>query len=589
MSTFKGLSIRARLLVLCVGVVGAIVVLGGVSILSMRSMSSQSNQAGTDATALRTLNHAYAGWLLDDDQGNMYGAVLGLHDPSQHALAETTWGQSAAGYQQALANLNATTKYAKSPKEKSLLSSLKSNLASYQHFSLLLRKYGVADDVTKAIHVVTVDNLQPSNALPIQFAALQKDFEGNAAASTKAVSTKASSSTLLLILIALVAAPFALALVLFTLRSIAASLRRLLAVADRIAQGDLESDDHGTGGDEIVQATDQLRERIVGYLKPISATADAVANGDLTKNVEPTSDKDALGNAVKNMVESLRSLIGELQSAGNQVAGASEGLAGASDEAGRAVSEIASAVGQVAEGATRQAQMVDHARSAAQQTAEAAERARSVADEGIGAAHQASEAMSLVRDSSKEVTEAIESLARKSEQIGGIVETITGIAGQTNLLALNAAIEAARAGEQGRGFAVVAEEVRKLAEESQQAASSIADLIGEIQEETGRTVEAVSASTTRSEDGAAVVEQAREAFGMIAEQISDIAARVQEIANSSAEIASVAEETSATTEQVSASTEETSASTQQIAASSQQLATTAVTLRDLVGRFNLAG
>ena len=79
---------------------------------------------------------------------------------------------------------------------------------------------------------------------------------------------------------------------------------------------------------------------------------------------------------------------------------------------------------------------------------------------------------------------AIRSLGQKSEQIGGIVQTITGIAGQTNLLALNAAIEAARAGEQGRGFAVVAEEVRKLAEESQQAAATIAELIEQIQQET---------------------------------------------------------------------------------------------------------
>ena len=81
--------------------------------------------------------------------------------------------------------------------------------------------------------------------------------------------------------------------------------------------------------------------------------------------------------------------------------------------------------------------------------------------------------MRSVRDSSQEVTRAIGELAGKSEQIGAIVQTITGIAEQTNLLALNAAIEAARAGDQGRGFAVVADEVRKLAEESQHAAHEI--------------------------------------------------------------------------------------------------------------------
>ena len=78
--------------------------------------------------------------------------------------------------------------------------------------------------------------------------------------------------------------------------------------------------------------------------------------------------------------------------------------------------------------------------------------------------------------------------ATKSDQIGGIVGTITGLADQTNLLALNAAIEAARAGEQGRGFAVVAEEVRKLAEQSQAASTTIAGLITEIQTDTEQVV-----------------------------------------------------------------------------------------------------
>jgi methyl-accepting chemotaxis protein len=184
-------------------------------------------------------------------------------------------------------------------------------------------------------------------------------------------------------------------------------------------------------------------------------------------------------------------------------------------------------------------------------------------------------------------TRVITSLGRRSQEIGKILEVIEEIADQTNLLALNAAIEAARAGDQGRGFAVVAEEVRKLAEESQHAASSISELIAEIQAETGRTVEAVAESTRRSQDGVEVVEQAREAFGRIGEHIGDIAARVNLIATSSGEIASVAEQTSATSEQVSASTEETSAATQEIAASAQALAATAETLQELVGRFTV--
>ena len=204
-------------------------------------------------------------------------------------------------------------------------------------------------------------------------------------------------------------------------------------------------------------------------------------------------------------------------------------------------------------------------------------------------------------ESAAGVTGAIESLAAKSERIGGIVDTITGIAEQTNLLALNAAIEAARAGEQGRGFAVVAEEVRKLAEESQTAAGQIAGLIGEIQRETGEVVDMVADTAARTEGGTVTVERARAAFEAIGNAVEDVSGarrrspRDQELSDDAEQmaqdvvgVATVAESASASSEQVSASTQQTSASTQEIAASAQELAaSTAGELERLVATFRL--
>lgn len=357
--------------------------------------------------------------------------------------------------------------------------------------------------------------------------------------------------------------------------------------------------------------------RISKPLQDLVAVTSKVADGDLTSHAtaETNDEIGHLANAFNTMVTNLKGLIRQVMNNAEQVAASAQELSATSTEAERAINQISSAANDFAQGSQRQteevgktADIIQHLSGAAQAVSQKALNATNLSDEmasaaqtGSLAARNAIDKINEIKHVTADTSNAVISLGEKSSQIGQIVDVITDIAGQTNLLALNAAIEAARAGEAGRGFAVVADEVRKLAEQSQEAAKQITQIISEIQLQTAEAIEAMHVGTSRVNEGVQVVETAGEVLNSILTKVQSSVIMIEEIAASAkqqanatsqavdsvGQIAVIAQQSSANAQHTAAATEETTASMEEIAGAAQSLAEVAGELQNAVSRFRV--
>jgi len=318
--------------------------------------------------------------------------------------------------------------------------------------------------------------------------------------------------------------------------------------------------------------------------------ARAIAEKDLTGEPMAVKTKDEVGQlteTVNAMSVSLQQIVGEVTQSAQEVASAATEIASNAEELSTGIDEQTTQMAQVASAVEEMSASITEVASKSTDASGSAKQSGEVATEGSEVVGQTVQGMESISEAVSASAVAVESLGKRGQQIGEVIDVINDIADQTNLLALNAAIEAARAGEHGRGFAVVADEVRKLADRTTKATEEIGESIQAIQTETTEAVDRMNTGTQQVQTGVELATRAGNSLNEIVGSAQSVSDMIASIASAAEQQAAASEEISRSIQSVDAITRQSSEASSQSATAATQLSSKAETLQQLVAEFKV--
>ena len=331
-----------------------------------------------------------------------------------------------------------------------------------------------------------------------------------------------------------------------------------------------------------------------GVMTPISATNSILkelsqGEGDLTKRV-PVTSQDEIGELSEYFnafVSKLQGIVKDVIESAAQLAVASQQMNQLSQSTTNGLHQQNQETMQVASAMTEMASTVEEVARNSQSTSDAAKYADQQAQSGNSIVAATVTKINELAADVESSASILSKLKDDSGNISAVLDVIKNIADQTNLLALNAAIEAARAGEQGRGFAVVADEVRTLAQRTQDSTSEIEGLISTLQNGADSAVAAMQKNRTKTIETVEQAAQAGEFLKAITEGVSKILDMSNQIAVASEEQSAVAQEINNNIHNIQSVSEETAGNSKQTSTASAEVADLGNRLHRLVEQFKV--